>query len=207
MTFGGWTDWPESDGAGMSEIWTSPVSICPDHYGATPNINNNERYWYAGSGGETCNWLLFPSVHILPSTGHQGIKYEFKSISIIIILIVITSACSLKARQELPYEIVNDGIAFPTEVDDRDKILQLIVISELTQISQLEFSEALLSQVSEIDFQQSLIILFPRGQLPESGTVEKIVRDNNEIVIRTTDIVPGPGSYALSGFTPSLSNY
>lgn len=121
---------------------------------------------------------------------------------VIIILIVITSACSLKARQELPYEIVNDGIAFPTEVDDRDKILQLIVISELTQISQLEFSEALLSQVSEIDFQKSLIILFPRGQLPESGTVEKIVRNNNEIVIRTTDIVPGPGSYALSGFTP-----
>ncbi len=64
MKFGNWTDWPESNGAGIDEIWTSPVSICPDHYGATPNINNNERYWYAGSGGEICTWLLFPSVHI-----------------------------------------------------------------------------------------------------------------------------------------------
>jgi len=24
----------------------------------------NERHWFAGSGGQICSWLLFPSVHI-----------------------------------------------------------------------------------------------------------------------------------------------
>lgn len=44
---GNWTDWPENDSTGISEIWTNPLSICPDHYGAYPNINGDERYWYA----------------------------------------------------------------------------------------------------------------------------------------------------------------
>jgi len=125
-------------------------------------------------------------------------KFSF----IILLVTIITSACSSKARQELPYDVVNESIAFPTEIEDKDQIPGLIVIPELVQVRQLEFSDALLVHVSEIDFNQSLVILILRGQLPQSGTVEKIVRDKNEIVIRTTEIVPGPGSYALSGFTP-----
>lgn len=60
-----WTDWPTSTGgAGNSKIYASPSSICPAHYGATPNVYGNERAWWAGSGGVVCEWLLFPSVHV-----------------------------------------------------------------------------------------------------------------------------------------------
>jgi len=40
MKEGNWTDWPSSDDIGISQIWTNPSSICPAHYGATPNISN-----------------------------------------------------------------------------------------------------------------------------------------------------------------------
>jgi hypothetical protein len=114
----------------------------------------------------------------------------------------MTSACSLNVQQELAFDIVSEHIAFPIEIEDRDQIPKLIVIPELAKISQLEFSDALLAHVSEIDFQKSLIILFIRGQLPESGTVKEIVRDKYAIIIRTTEFDPGPGSYVLPGFTP-----
>lgn len=55
-----WEEWPQSLG-GISEIWTSPPSICPIHYGATPNYSGDVRAWYAGTGGEVCHWLLFPA--------------------------------------------------------------------------------------------------------------------------------------------------
>lgn len=64
LSSGTWTDWPESDSTAQSNIWTAPSSICPNHYGATPNIFNDERAWYAGTGGVVCSWLLFPSVHV-----------------------------------------------------------------------------------------------------------------------------------------------
>ncbi|MEA3440469.1 MAG: hypothetical protein U9R58_09310 [Chloroflexota bacterium] len=64
MKGGNWADWPESDSIGKSEIWTSPSTICPDHYGATPNLLGNDRYWYAGTGGPTCEYVLFPSERI-----------------------------------------------------------------------------------------------------------------------------------------------
>lgn len=60
----GWQDWPQSTGGtGSSTIWVSPAAICPDHYGATPNMFGDERSWFAGTGGRVCSWLLFPSTH------------------------------------------------------------------------------------------------------------------------------------------------
>lgn len=59
-----WTDWPTSTGGGGNNtIWASPTSICPDHYGATPDMYSDERAWFAGSDGIFCEWLLFPSMH------------------------------------------------------------------------------------------------------------------------------------------------
>jgi hypothetical protein len=61
---GDWNDWAESDSTGQSFLHTYPIdTTCPDHYGATPNINGDERFWYAGTGGTVCGWLLFPSEH------------------------------------------------------------------------------------------------------------------------------------------------
>jgi len=60
----GFQQWPTSTGgSGNSTISTSPASICPDHYGAKPNVLGDERYWFAGTGGQVCSWVLFPSAH------------------------------------------------------------------------------------------------------------------------------------------------
>lgn len=61
--FAGFQDWPKSDNTYNSHIYSTPSGICPTHYGATPNLNNDEYAWFAGSGGQICNWLLFPSQH------------------------------------------------------------------------------------------------------------------------------------------------
>ena len=57
-------EWPESVGGNNSTILVWPASICPDHYGASPNWTGDERAWFAGTGGQVCSWLLFPSVHV-----------------------------------------------------------------------------------------------------------------------------------------------
>jgi hypothetical protein len=56
---GSFSLWPRSDG-NNSTLYALPASICPSHYGATPNIDNNEYKWLAGTGGQICNWTLFP---------------------------------------------------------------------------------------------------------------------------------------------------
>jgi hypothetical protein len=62
--FGGFQLWPRSSGSNVSYIYTTaintPLPICPNKYGATPNIDNNEYKWLAGTGGQICNWTLFP---------------------------------------------------------------------------------------------------------------------------------------------------
>jgi hypothetical protein len=64
----GFKDWHESDSGGTSKIYVTDLNsqntFCPQHYGIRPNFYNDERAWYAGSGGEQCWWLLFPSAHI-----------------------------------------------------------------------------------------------------------------------------------------------
>lgn len=59
-----WMDWAKSDGTGASYLRAYSPDPCPAHYGATPNLQGDERFWFAGTGGQICNWLLFPSEHI-----------------------------------------------------------------------------------------------------------------------------------------------
>lgn len=64
----GFREWPTSSGGNNSLIYVTDLngqnSFCPQHYGATPNILGDERFWFAGTDGQQCSWLLFPSVHI-----------------------------------------------------------------------------------------------------------------------------------------------
>jgi hypothetical protein len=63
----GFREWPTSSGGNDSYIYVTDLNgqntFCPQHYGATPNILGDERLWFAGTGGQLCSWLLFPSVH------------------------------------------------------------------------------------------------------------------------------------------------
>jgi hypothetical protein len=62
-----WVEWAASEGSGKNnEIWISganPQGICPGHYGANPYLGGDERAWYAGTTGQYCSWVLFPSSH------------------------------------------------------------------------------------------------------------------------------------------------
>jgi hypothetical protein len=67
MTANGFQDWPQSVGGHNSQIYTvdlnSQNTFCPQHYGANPNEWGDERAWFAGTNGQQCSWLLFPSAH------------------------------------------------------------------------------------------------------------------------------------------------
>jgi hypothetical protein len=60
--------WLAIDGAGRSVVYPTDLNgsdwFCPQVYGGIHNYPAGERSWFAGSGGQACRWLLFPSQHI-----------------------------------------------------------------------------------------------------------------------------------------------
>ena len=68
LTATGFKDWPSSSGGYDNVIraldLNSQNTFCPQYYGVIPNANNDERDWYAGTNGDQCFWLLFPSSHV-----------------------------------------------------------------------------------------------------------------------------------------------
>jgi hypothetical protein len=74
---GPFAEWPTSSADKVSSIfaadWNGVNSFCPQHYGAVPNVNGDERAWFAGTDGQVCSWLLFPSNHLnLPIILNSG---------------------------------------------------------------------------------------------------------------------------------------
>jgi hypothetical protein len=64
----GFLDWPASmDGhnniLGATDL-AGQGNFCPSNYGAIVNIGNDERNWYAGTGGNVCQWAMFPYYHV-----------------------------------------------------------------------------------------------------------------------------------------------
>lgn len=61
-------DWPTSIDDHINNLYATDLTglgdFCSDHYGALVNIGNDERNWYAGTGGNVCHWTLFPNYHI-----------------------------------------------------------------------------------------------------------------------------------------------
>lgn len=49
----GFQNWPASSGGHNNRLFTSPTTICPNHYIAKINLNGDPRIWYAGSAGPT----------------------------------------------------------------------------------------------------------------------------------------------------------
>lgn len=62
-TSSGFLNWPFTSGAYFSNVsaidLNSQNTFCPTYYGGTPNLGGNQRIWFAGSGGQQCNWTLF----------------------------------------------------------------------------------------------------------------------------------------------------
>lgn len=68
LTSGYWQEWPWSEGGHDNTIIAKDNynnnTFCPQQYGANPNYAGDERAWYAGTNGQVCWWLLFPSSHV-----------------------------------------------------------------------------------------------------------------------------------------------
>jgi adenosylcobinamide amidohydrolase len=62
----GFQEWVTSVGSGADNfIYATDLdgqnTFCAQNYGATPYYSGDSRAWYAGTGGQQCSWLLFPS--------------------------------------------------------------------------------------------------------------------------------------------------
>ena len=52
-------EWPASGGGFNNRFYYFPTGLCSAYYGFTPNLENNPRHWYSGSGGQTCAGISF----------------------------------------------------------------------------------------------------------------------------------------------------
>ena len=59
------TAWPLSTPGRSNSLYPSPSAICPQHYGALLNINQDPRFWYAGTGGIVCYATMFPAASVI----------------------------------------------------------------------------------------------------------------------------------------------
>lgn len=62
---GSFQPWPASEGNHTNSLRATDLqginSFCPQYYGAIVNILSDPRYWFAGTTGNICNWIMFPS--------------------------------------------------------------------------------------------------------------------------------------------------
>lgn len=67
--------------------------------------------------------------------------------------------------------------------------------------SKLAWPEPLLTKMERIDFKQSIVILVHRGRQKDSGTIQKVEQQQDTVIIRTNDLIVGPGNYVSDGWT------
>jgi len=56
----GFQEWPASDST-KNKLYSAPIDICPQHYGAWIFLENDPRYWRAGTSGSICKAVMFPA--------------------------------------------------------------------------------------------------------------------------------------------------
>jgi hypothetical protein len=61
----GFQEWPISSFLERSVLYTSPISICPSHYGAEIDVDGDPRFWEAGSSRSLCKVMMFPATHFV----------------------------------------------------------------------------------------------------------------------------------------------
>lgn len=62
-----WREWPiNGGGSQINYTHAIPSSICPNYYGAIPNLWGDPRAWYAGTSGITCLAELLSNLRYIP---------------------------------------------------------------------------------------------------------------------------------------------
>lgn len=114
--------------------------------------------------------------------------YQFTR-PMVISFTVVETGYSLIAPQGLPRQ-------------EPEPPLIIIASPEDMQLpAKLAWPEPLATKLKGIDFKQSIVILVRRGRQDNSGIVQNVMRQQNTVVIRTNDLVIGPGNYVRDGWT------
>jgi len=108
-------------------------------------------------------------------------------------------------RRTLSFRVLEEGISLLVETAQSDEIPDLIVIAgveETVPPPGLDYPLEIKELLNNTDFNANFIILLLRGQVANSGTIKEVIREEDRVFIMTNAFDPGPGNYALSGFTP-----
>lgn len=122
-----------------------------------------------------------------------------------LILVALGIVFLLTQSQEVPFTVIEEGISLvaPDQASRQPSEPLLLILTSVEDVKRINpwgFPESLAEKISQVDFQKSFVILVLRSHAG-GGLVNRLTRRGNEIEITTTDLVVGPGSYVLEGWT------
>jgi hypothetical protein len=138
-------------------------------------------------------------------------SHRLKNPAIIIgigILILVSAIAIYQFTKPITisFEVIEPGYSLiaPRRLPRQEPEPPLIIIAspeDMQLPSNLAWPEPLAMQLKGIDFKQSVVILARRGRQGDSGTIQKVERQQDTVVIRSNDLVIGPGNYVSDGWT------
>lgn len=129
-----------------------------------------------------------------------------KSIFTILLVVILATSCNkAPSPQTLSFEVLVQSSPFTETSPPSQDIPNLMVIASPKEISsplpEVEFSDTLLAQLREIDYDQFFAVLILVGQMPTDGIVTEVSRVNENVSIKVKDYLVGPGNYKLKGYS------
>ncbi len=122
-----------------------------------------------------------------------------------LIALVIAIIYLLSRPQNIRFTILEKGYSliapkgFPRQWQEPNLII-IARTEDLVLPYQIEFPEPITSQLNQIDFKKSFVVLVHRGH-PDRGLVKEVAKQQGTIIITTYDVEAGPGNYVLDGWT------
>jgi 3-dehydroquinate synthase class II len=65
----------------------------------------------------------------------------------------------------------------------------------------LKYPETIETLLKQVNYNQIVVALVLKEQIPDSGLTEEVVRQGNQVIIRTKAWQVGPGNYVLEDYT------
>jgi hypothetical protein len=122
-----------------------------------------------------------------------------------LILVALGIVFLLTQSQDVPFNVIEESISLvaPDQTSHQPSEPLLLILTSIEDVQLMNpwgFPELLAEKISQVDFQKSFVILVLRSHAG-GGLVNRVTRQGNEIVITTTDLLIGPGNFALEGWT------
>ncbi len=124
----------------------------------------------------------------------------------ILLLFVAFAIYHVMRPSAIPYSVLYEGLSLITltfaQPQGREPPLIIIANRDDLQLNGgLSWPKAVATEMGQIDFTHSFVVLALRGQKHDSGIIQKVERQGNTVVIHTNDLWVGPGNYMLKGWS------